>query len=142
MFARFRLALAYFAISMAVLSVAPARAAAAPVQPEGMPAAPGQYSSYQDWLSKQTFTKAGMPDAVVNEYVQCAYQALHDIMSALERDMLDQAARGNGMTAPQLRAFERSVADRLDDGEATEHILKTCKAPYDRFMAAKPKVDG
>ena len=117
-------------------------AIAEPVQPEGLPATPGQYSGYEDWLAKQTFTKQGMPDAVVNEYVQCAYKALHAIMSALERDMLDQAARGNGMTAPQLRAFERAVADRLDDGEATEHILKTCKAPYDRFMAAKPAMDG
>ena len=113
-------------------------AAAAPVQPEGLPAKPGQYAGYQDWLAKQRFTKDGMPDAVVNGYVQCAYGALYAIMTPTEHDVLDQAARGNGMTAPELRAFERAVADRMDDGEATAHILKTCKAPYDRFMQAKP----
>jgi len=113
------------------------RAEAEPVQPEGLPATPGQYSSYDDWLAKQSFTKAGMPDDVVNAYVQCAYKALHDIMTPLERDMLDRAARTNGMTAKELRAFERAVADRMDDGDATEHIVATCKAPYEQFLAAK-----
>ncbi len=113
------------------------RAEAEPVQPEGLPATPGQYSGYVDWLAKQSFTKAGMPDTVVNDYVQCAYKALHGIMTPLERDMLDQAARSNGMTAKELRAFERAVADRMDDGDATDHIVATCKAPYERFLAAK-----
>jgi hypothetical protein len=117
-------------------------AQAEPVQPEGLPAKPGQYSSYEDWLSKQTFTKTGMPDAVVNAYVQCAYKALYDIMTPTEHDVLDQAARGNGMTAPQLRAFERSVADRLDDGEATERILSVCRESYQRFLSLKPADNG
>jgi len=116
-------------------------AAAEPVQPEGLPAAPGQYTDYQDWLAKQKFTKAGMPDEVVNDYVQCAYRALHDIMTSLERHMLDEAARGKGMTAKELRAFERAVADRMDDGEATEHIVTVCKAPYERFLAEKAKAE-
>src|SRR5262245_27869427 len=123
-------------LAMALCLVA-FRTEAEPVQPEGLPATPGQYSSYDDWLAKQSFTKAGMPDDVVNAYVQCAYKALHDIMTPLERDMLDQAARGNGMTAKELRAFERAVADRMDDGDATEHIVATCKAPYERFLAEK-----
>jgi hypothetical protein len=126
----------------AALCLAASVAQADPVQPEGLPAQPGQYTGYQDWLAKTTFTKKDMPDAVVNGYVQCAYQALYDIMTPLEHDMLDKAARGNGMTAKELRAFERSVADRLDDGDATAHILKVCKAPYERFMKAKPESDG
>jgi hypothetical protein len=116
-------------------------ATAEPVQPEGLPAAPSQYSGYQDWLAKQKFTKPGMPDEVVNDYVQCAYRALHDIMTSLERQMLDEAARGSGMTAKELRAFERAVADRMDDGEATEHIVTVCKAPYERFLAEKAKAE-
>jgi hypothetical protein len=118
------------------------QAMADPVQPEGLPAAPGQYSGYLDWLAKTTFTKKDMPDEVVNDYVQCAYKALYDIMTPLEHDMLDKAARGNGMTAPELRAFERAVADRMDDGEATERILSVCKAPYERFLTLKPASDG
>ena len=117
-------------------------AAAEPVQPEGLPASPGRYSGYQDWLAKQTFTKVGMPDDVVNDYVQCAYKALYDIMTPTEHDVLDQAARGNGMTAPELRAFERSVADRLDDGEATERILSVCRESYQRFLTLKPADNG
>ena len=128
-------------IALACCLAASAAVQAAPVQPEGLPATPGQYTGYADWLSKQTFTKEGMPDDVVNEYVQCAYKALHDIMSTLERDMLDEAARGNGMTATQLRAFERAVADRLDDGDATAHILEVCDASYQRFLEHKPKAD-
>ena len=126
---------------LAVSWLAASAAQAEPVQPEGLPATPGQYTSYQDWLSKQKFTKDGMPDDVVNDYVQCAYNALHDLMSPLERDMLDQAARTNGMTAPELRTFERTVADRLDDGDATAHIVTVCKAPYQRFLEAKPAED-
>lgn len=117
-------------------------AQAEPVQPEGLPAKPGQYTSYEDWLAKQRFTKTGMPDAVVNDYVQCAYKALYDIMTPTEHDVLDQAARGNGMTAPQLRAFERSVADRMDDGEATERILSVCRETYQRFLSLKPADNG
>jgi hypothetical protein len=128
------------AVLGACLVAAPAWAE--PVQPEGMPAKPGQYTSYEDWLSKQKFTKKDMPDDVVNAYVQCAYKALYDIMTPLEHEMLDKAARGNGMTAPELRAFERSVADRMDDGEATERILSVCKAPYERFLEHKPASDG
>jgi hypothetical protein len=117
-------------------------AQAEPVQPEGLPAKPGQYTSYVDWLAKQKFTKAGMPDAVVNDYVQCAYKALYDIMTPTEHDVLDQAARGSGMTAPELRAFERSVADRMDDGEATERILSVCRETYQRFLSLKPADNG
>jgi len=124
-------------LAACLTTAAASHAMAEPVQPEGLPAAPGQYSGYEDWLSKQRFTKIGMPDDVVNTYVQCAYKALHDLMTPLERDMLDQAARSNGMTAPELRAFERSVADRLDDGDATAHIVTVCKAPYERFLEAK-----
>jgi hypothetical protein len=104
-------------------------ATAEPVQPAGLPAA------------KQKFTKQGMPDAVVNDYVQCAYKALYDIMTPLEHQMLDQAARGKGMTAIELRAFERAVADRMDDGDATAHIVAACKAPYERFLAEKAKAE-
>jgi hypothetical protein len=127
---------------MVVGLAAIAPAWAEPVQPEGLPAAPGQYSGYLDWLAKQKFTKQDMPDQVVNDYVQCAYKALYDIMTPLEHEMLDKAARGNGMTAPELRAFERAVADRMDDGEATERILSVCKAPYERFLTLKPASDG
>ena len=126
----------------ALLWIAASAAQAEPVQPEGLPATPGQYTGYPDWLAKQKFTKTGMPDDVVNDYVQCAYKALYDIMTPLEHDMLDRAAKTNGMTATELRAFERSVADRLDDGDATEHILKVCKDSYLRFIAAKPSTDG
>jgi hypothetical protein len=129
-------------LAVAVCLTVSAAAQAEPVQPEGLPATPGQYTGYQDWLAKQRFTKAGMPDDVVNAYVQCAYKALYDIMSRLEHDMLDQAARGNGMTAKELRAFERAVADRLDDGDATAHIVAVCKEPYERFLEAKPDAEG
>jgi len=131
---------ARIAVSIVAFGLAAMPAEAAPVQPEGMPAVPGQYVSYQDWLAKQTFTKTGMPDGVVNDYVQCAYQALYDLTTPTERDVLDQAARSHGMTAPELRAFERAVARRYDGGSATAtaHILKICKAAYDRFIAAKP----
>lgn len=125
----------------ALCLAASAEPRAEPVQPEGMPATPGRYAGYQDWLAKQRFTKTGMPDEVVNAYVQCAYRALYDIMTPLEHHMLDEAARGNGMTAKELRAFERAVADRMDDGDATAHILTTCKAPYERFLAEKAKAE-
>ncbi|WP_395021614.1 hypothetical protein [Dongia sp.] len=116
---------------------------AEPVQPEGMPAKPGEYTGYEDWLAKQKFTKKDMPDAVVNDYVQCAYRAVYAVTTPTERDVLDQAARSNGMTAPELRAFERAVARRYDSGAATvtAHILKTCKAPYEHFLAAKAKAE-
>jgi hypothetical protein len=126
------------------LGLAASGAWAEPVQPEGMPAAPGQYSSYEDWLAKQKFTKKDMPDDVVNDYVQCAYRAVYAVTTPTERDVLDQAARGNGMTATELRAFERAVARRYDSGTATvtAHILATCKEPYEQFLAHKPANDG
>jgi hypothetical protein len=128
-------------LSVTAVCLLAAPAEAAPVQPEGLPATPGQYSGYEDWLSKQKFTKDGMPDGVVNDYVQCAYKALYDIMTPLDHTMLDQAAQTNGMTAKELRAFERTVADRLDDGDATAHILKVCNAQYQRFLDHKPKAE-
>jgi hypothetical protein len=130
---------AIFAVAACTIATG---ATAEPVQPEGLPATPGQYSGYADWLAKQKFTKAGMPDEVVNGYVQCAYKALYDIMTPTEHDVLDKAARGNGMTAPELRAFERSVADRLDDGEATERILSVCRDSYQQFLLHKPADNG
>jgi hypothetical protein len=137
---RMRLAVSLIAACMAASAAAEAQSTR--VQPEGIPAAPGQYTDYQDWLSKQTFTKTGMPDDVVNEYVHCAYQALYEKTTPTERDVLDGAARGNGMTTIALRAFERAVADRFDDGEITAHIVKTCKAPYERFLEAKRAIPG
>ncbi|GAB2178943.1 hypothetical protein [Dongia sp. agr-C8] len=130
-----------FALIGAWLAASPA--SAEPVQPEGLPATPGQYSGYEDWLTKQKFTKKDMPDDVVNDYVQCAYRAVYEVTTPTERDVLDQAARGNGMTAPELRAFERAVARRFDSGTATvtAHILATCKAPYERFLAEKAKAE-
>jgi hypothetical protein len=125
-----------FAVAACLAASAPAEAE--PVQPDGLPATPGQYTGYQDWLTKQRFTKRGMPDEVVNTYVQCAYQALHDLMTPIERDMLDQAARGNGMTAKELRAFERAVADRFGAGEVSAQIVTACQEPYDRFLEHKP----
>jgi len=131
---------ARIALSIIAFGLAAMRAEAAPVQPAGLPATPGQYASYQDWLAKQKFSKTGMPDDVVNDYVRCAYQALYELTTPTERDVLDQAARSHGTTAPELRAFERAVARRYDSGTATAtaHILKTCKAEHDRFIAAKP----
>jgi hypothetical protein len=123
--------------AVAACLIASAEAQAEPVQPVGLPATPGQYTGYQDWLAKQRFTKAGMPDDVVNTYVQCAYQAMFAMTTPTERDVLDGAARGNGMTAKELRAFERSVADRFDDGEVTARIVAACKEPYDRFLEHK-----
>ncbi len=116
-----------------------AGAQAEPVQPgRACRRQPGQYTGYPDWLAKQSFTKAGMPDDVVNEYVQCAYKALlrhHD--AARTRHARPGGARTNGMTAKELRAFERAVADRMDDGDATDHIVTTCKAPYERFLGRR-----
>jgi tetratricopeptide (TPR) repeat protein len=83
------------------------------VHPDEIEAKPGQYTGYLDWNAKQAFTAKGLTPEEMTAVVSCTNAALYHHMTAVEQAKLDNAARGNGMSAEDLTAFWHSVSDRL-----------------------------
>jgi hypothetical protein len=117
-----------------LLASTAAQAKEARVQPEGMPVKPGQYTSFLDWVSKQHFTKAGTPNDVVDNYVQCTYRVWYNLSTPTERDVIDQAARGDGMNPGAFNAYFRDVAGRFAPWAAQARVMKACKPEGDRYI--------
>jgi len=103
------------------------------MQPEGMQVMLGQYTGYLDWVTKQRFTLPGIPDDVVNNYGQCWSRSLYEMMTPVERGMLDNAARTNGMTGAELDIFTRGVGNRVGPREAWDRIIKSCEKQFVRY---------
>jgi len=121
-------------VAACLLASTAAQAEKARVQPEGMPVTPGQYTGFLDWAAKQHFTKAGTPNDVVNDYIHCTYRAWYDLSTPVEREVIDQAARTNGMTSGAFNAYFRGVAGRFNPWEAVARVMNACKPEGDRYM--------
>ena len=105
-----------------------------PVLPEGMPAKPGQYTGFLDWVSQEHFTRANTPDDVVSDYVHCTFRAWYRLSTPTERAVIDQAARGNGMNPSAFNAYFRGVAGRFSPYMAQARVMNACKSEGDRYI--------